>query len=61
MGILLKDTTPGGVYKGRMLIRINGEETINGKTYYKQVILTSGIPGEKPHKSYNRRTKGHQN
>jgi len=54
---LLKYTTPGGVYKGRMIIRINGEETINGKTYYKQVTLTSGIPGEKPHISFNRRTK----
>ena len=49
--------TPAGVQKGNIVIRIEGEETINGKKYYKQVSLISGIPGEKPQISYNRRTK----
>jgi hypothetical protein len=50
-------STPEGVQMGGMLIQISGEETINGKTYYKQITITKGIPGAGAHVSYNRRAK----
>ena len=50
-------STPTGVQMGGMLIRIGGEATIHGKTYYKQITLTKGIPGPETHVSYNRRAK----
>jgi hypothetical protein len=53
----LRYSTPSGVQMGAMLIRIGDDETINGKTYYKQITLTKGIPGPETHVSYNRRTK----
>lgn len=53
----LRYTTPSGVQMGGMLIRIGDDETINGKTYYKQFTLTKGVPGAETHVSYNRRTK----
>jgi hypothetical protein len=49
--------TPAGAQKGRIVISIDGKETIHGETYYKQVSLISGLPGQKPQISYNRRTK----
>jgi hypothetical protein len=53
----LRYSTPAGVQMGGMIIRIGDEETINGKTYYKQITLTKGIPGAETHVSYNRRSK----
>jgi hypothetical protein len=53
----LRYTTPAGVQMGAMMIRIGDDETINGKTYYKQITLTKGVPGPERHVSYNRRAK----
>ena len=53
----LRYSTPSGVQTGGMLIRIGDEETINQKTYYKQITLTQGVPGAETRVSYNRRSK----
>ncbi len=53
----IRYSAPEGVQTGGMLIQIGGEETINGKTYYKQITLTKGVPGAGTHVSYNRRAK----
>jgi hypothetical protein len=49
--------TPSGAQKGNLSIRIEGNELINGKQYYKQLTLIPGEPDAKPQISYNRRTK----
>ena len=46
-----------GLQKGRMATRIDGTETINGKEYFKQVQVISGIPGFPPSFTYIRRDK----
>lgn len=46
-----------GVLKGRMARRIDGTETINGKKYFKEVTVTSGLPGIPADFSYFRRDK----
>jgi hypothetical protein len=53
----IRFSTPAGVKMGGMLISIGDDETINGKTYYKQITLTKGVPGPETHVSYNRRSK----
>jgi hypothetical protein len=50
-------STPSGNQMGGMMINIGGEESINGKTYYKQITLIKGIPGPASRVSYNRRAK----
>jgi hypothetical protein len=46
----------GGVQKAEMVMRIDSEETINGKRYQKQVTEFSGIPGVDQQVSYYRRS-----
>jgi hypothetical protein len=53
---LLRITSPSGTQDGRLSISIDGEETINGKKYYKQTSLMSFKQGSKPQVNYNRRT-----
>ena len=52
---ILQIATPEGKHEGRILIRIDGEETINGKKYYKQINTISGNP--RVDIIYNRRAK----
>jgi hypothetical protein len=47
----------GGAQKGRLAVRGEGTETINGKVYSKVVTVTSGIPGVPPQVRYERRDK----
>ena len=47
----------GGVQTGKMVRRVDGKETIQGKTYYKIVTVFSGIPGIEPDVSYLRLSK----
>lgn len=54
---LLQYATPAGSQNGKLLIRIAGEETINGKKYYKQVSVISGLSSQETQTSYNRRAK----
>ena len=55
---LLKYVTPkGDVIDGRLLVQVEGEETIEGKKYQKNVSTISGIPGSKPQATYTRRTE----
>ena len=44
-----------GVQKGRLAYRIDGTETINGKTYFKEIAVISGIPGVPAQTRYLRR------
>jgi len=44
-----------GVQKGKVLRRVDGEETINGKTYFKTVTVFSGIPGRESYHYYWRK------
>lgn len=53
----LRYSTPTGEKMGEMLIRIGDEETINDKSYYKQITIIKGVPGPESRISYNRRTK----
>jgi hypothetical protein len=46
-----------GVQKGRLAYRIDGTETINGKTYFKEVAVFSGISGAPAQTRYVRRDK----
>jgi len=50
-------TPEGKILNGRMMVSIEGKETINGKKYYKQSSVISGIQGAAPQYSYSRRTK----
>jgi len=50
-------SAPEGTKMGIMLIEIVGEETINGKTYYKQINSIKGIPGAGIRLGYYRRAK----
>jgi len=50
-------STPQGAQMGSMVIRIEGEETINGKKYYRQVTDIAGVPGAKSKLNFNRRSK----
>ena len=51
---LIKITTPSGIKQGRLSINNEGEESMNGKTYNKQVSL---MEGDKPEVSYYRRDR----
>jgi len=46
---------PIGVQSGKMLVRIDGKESIAGKEYYKYVHVYSGIPGAETEVHYYRR------
>src|SRR5262245_25315804 len=46
-----------GVQKGKVISRVDGEETINGKKYYKLVTVYSGIPGAEAEVLYLRKAK----
>lgn len=49
----------GTPQKGKVATRIENTETINGKTYYKVVTVSSGIPGyENSSKCYRRDDDG---
>ncbi len=55
---LLKYVTPkGDVVDGRLLVRVEGEETIGGKKYQKNISTITGLPGAKPQSTYTRRTE----
>ncbi len=43
-----------GVGKGKMVSRIDGDETINGKKYRKRINVYSGIPGAEAEVYYER-------
>ena len=47
----------GGIQKGKRLVRIDGEELINGKIYNKTVSVFSGFPGAEPEIIYLRKEK----
>jgi hypothetical protein len=53
---LVKMSSPQGNKNGMLIIRIEGEEKINGKEYQKQSSLLSALPDAKPQMSYSRRT-----
>jgi hypothetical protein len=53
----IRFSSPAEVKMGGMLISIGDDETFNGKTYYKQITLTKGVPGPETHVSYNRRSR----
>lgn len=44
-----------GTQKAQMITRREGDETIDGKKYYKVVSVVSGFPGAEPEVSYCRR------
>lgn len=44
-----------GVENGRSVIRIDGQKTINGKVYFKEVIVFSGLSGFEPVIFYSRK------
>ena len=48
---------PTGVQKGRLAIRVDGTETINGKSYSKELTVPSGIPGAPTQTRFVRRDK----
>jgi hypothetical protein len=50
-------TPEHGVQKGRMVWRVDGTETINGKTYFKEVTVNSGVPGADTIICFSRRDK----
>jgi hypothetical protein len=54
---VLQYATPAGTQNGKLLIRIAGEEKVNGKKYYKQISIISGLSGQETQTSYNRRGK----
>jgi hypothetical protein len=55
---LVKFIAPSGkVMDGRLSVSIEGKDDINGKKYFKQVSLISGLPGAKPQIGYSRRTE----
>lgn len=43
-----------GVVQGKMLVRVDGKETIKGKDYFKFVNVLTGIPGVEPEVYYYR-------
>lgn len=46
-----------GVQKGKVVVRVDGTEIINGKTYSRLVTLFSGIPGAMDQTDYYRTAK----
>jgi len=48
-------TLVAGVLQGRLVWRIDGSEAVNGKTYFKEVRVTTGIPGVPAQLRYLRR------
>jgi hypothetical protein len=45
----------GTPQKGKVVTRVDGTEVMNGKTYYKMVTVSSGIPGFENSSKYYRR------
>jgi hypothetical protein len=43
-----------GVGRGRLVFRVDGQKVINGKTYFKEVVEISGIPGASSVTQYRR-------
>jgi hypothetical protein len=43
-----------GVQNGKAVDRIDGTESLGGKTYFKEVVVYSGIPGAEPEITYHR-------
>ncbi|GEM_PF-1118612 len=43
-----------GIQKGKKIVRVDGQETINDKVYYKLISAYSGIPGAESDVSYYR-------
>jgi hypothetical protein len=46
VGVWVEILDPPRRADGTMVIRIEGEETINGKKYYRQVTEMDGVPGQ---------------
>jgi hypothetical protein len=46
-----------GSRKGVFVFRVDGKVTINGKSYFKDILVPSGIPGAEPEVTYIRRAK----